>query len=250
MRLAGPAAPGRCLEAGLAGSWRLETRPQEVTVSTGTVILLVLVLVVIAVAAGLASTFVRRQAEQRRRVGAEFSRLVRQAGPRRAKAEFAARRRRVDGLGLQPLAAERRTRYQRQWAAAQERFIDSPPQAVTTAAGLVTAVAAERGYDVSERGQLLADLSVYHGRHLDAYRRASRTTERAAAAATEELRQALLGHRGLFQDLLGAPAAADSAAWGGRPVTGARRLQWRQVVPALYPGGRRRDRDDVAAARP
>jgi hypothetical protein len=223
-------------------------------VSTGTVILLVLVLLVIAVAAGLASTLAHRQAAQRRRVGAEFSRLVREAGPRRARAEFAARRRRVESLGIKPLSDERRTRFQRLWAVAQDRFIDSPPQAATAAARLVTAVAAERGYDVSDSGQLLVDLSVYHGQYLDGYRRATRTTEQAAAA-TEELRQAMLDHRALFQDLLEAPAAPDTGAPGtgaataGRPATRALRLPWQQVRPTPRRGARRRDQDGIAATR-
>ena len=219
--------------------------------STGTVILLVLVLLAIAVAAGLASNLVHRQAAQRRRIGAEFSRLVREAGPRRAKAEFAARRRRVAGLGIKPVPDERRARFQRQWAAAQERFIDSPPQAVTAAASLIKAVAAERGYDVSDPAQLLVDLSVDHGQYLDGYRRATRTTEQATAT-TEELRRALLDHRALFQDLLEASAApekpAASAGTAGRP--GARRLPWRPAVPAPRQTGSRSDRDDVAAAQP
>lgn len=217
--------------------------------STGTVIVLVLVLLVIAVAAGLASTLAHRQAAQRRQVGAEFSRLAREAGPRRARAEFAARRRRVESLGIKPLSDERRARFQRLWTAAQERFIDSPPQAATAAAGLVTAAAAERGYDVSDSGQLLVDLSVYHGQYLDGYRRATRTTDRAAAAASEQLRQAMLDHRALFQDLLEAPAApATGAATAGRPATRVLRLPWQQVRPAPQPGARR-DRDGIAATR-
>lgn len=217
--------------------------------STGTVILVVLVLLVIAVAAGLTSTLAHRQAAQRRRVGAEFSRLVREAGPRRARAEFAARRRRVESLGIKPLSDERRTRFQRLWTAAQERFIDSPPQAATAAAGLVTAVAAERGYDVSDSGRLLVDLSVNHGQYLDGYRQATRTTEQTTAT-TEQLRQAMLDHRGLFQDLLEAPAAPGTdAATAGRPATGALRLPWQQVRPAPHRGARRRDRDGIAAAR-
>jgi hypothetical protein len=218
-------------------------------VSTGTVILLVLVLVIIAVAAALASRVVHSQVAQRRRVGAEFGRLAREAGPRKAKAEFAGRRRRVDGLGIKPLSGERRAGYARQWTAAQERFIDSPPQAASTAAALVTAVAVERGYDVSDDDQLLVDLSVYHGRYLDGYRRATQTTVRAEAAATEELRQAVLDHRALFQDLLETPddrpaAGPDRPA----PADGTRRRPWQQVVPGLN-RARRRDGDRIAAAR-
>lgn len=221
--------------------------------STGTVILLVIVLVVVALGAALASTAARRRATRERQGGAEFGRLARKRGPRRARAEFASRRRRVDGMGIKPLSGERRSAYERQWTAAQERFIDSPAQAATTAAGLVTAVAAERGYDVSDSGQLLADLSVYHGRYLDRYRRATRATERAASAATEDLRQALLDHRALFQDLLAGPAGSSSvdgdgaAADGRTDAPAGRRGAWRQVVPSLHRGSRQHERDDVAA---
>lgn len=213
--------------------------------SAGTVILLVLVLVIIAVAAALASRVIHRQAAGRRRVGAEFSRLMREAGPRKARAELAKRRRRVDGLGIKPLSDERRAGYARQWTAAQERFIDSPPQAASTAAALVTSVAAERGYDVSDDDQLLVDLSVYHGRYLDGYRRATRTTARAAAAATEELRQALLDHRALFLALLETPDDRPAVPSVTSVRTEARR-PWRQVVPGLNRAGHR-DRDGIAA---
>lgn len=209
--------------------------------SAGTVLVLVFVLVVVAVVAALASMTVHRQAARRRQVGAEFARLVRSAGPRRARAEFAVRRKRVDRLGIKPLSQELRAGYARQWTAAQERFIDSPPEAATTAAGLVTAVAAQRGYDVTDDGRLLTDLSVYHGRYLDGYRRAAETTARAGSAATEELRVALLGHRALFFDLIAAPGERPAGPGG---LSGTRWL-WQQVLPGLN-REKRRDSDGVA----
>src|SRR5262249_29609387 len=76
---------------------------------------------------------------------------------------------RVDGLGITSLSDEKRSAYARRWDAAQERFIDSPAQAVSMADSLVTAVAAERGYQAADDDVLLEDLSVYHRRHLDGY---------------------------------------------------------------------------------
>jgi hypothetical protein len=216
-------------------------------VSTGTVVLLILVLVVIAIAAALASVLVHHRPVWWQRVGAEFSRLVPETGPRRARSQSAQRRRRVDKLGIKPLSVERHAGYARQWSAAQERFIDSPLESATTAAALVTAVAAERGYDVSDADQLLVDLSVYHEPYLDGYRRAAQTTGRAEAATTEELRQALLDHRALFQDLL---SAADGGASARRPAAAGRRAAWRPAAPALHRAARRPERDDVAAAQP
>ena len=169
------------------------------------VLIIVLVLVVIVVGGAL---FVRQTA-QKRQFGPEYDQLAREVGPRRAKAEFAKRQRRVDGLGLKPLSAEQRAAYEARWEAAQEQFIDSPRQATQTAAELVTAVAAEVGYPVDDQEQLLADLSVRHGRYLDGYRTARRTTDQGQEGATEEFRQALLDYRALFNDLLGTPTDAD-----------------------------------------
>lgn len=212
--------------------------------STGTVILLVVVLVIVAVAAALASAAARRRAKR---------------PETRASAQ---RRRRVEGLGITPLSDERRTGYVRQWAAAQEEFIDSPAQATRTAAALVTAVAAERGYDVSDRDQLLADLSVYHGQYVDGYRQAAETTERtdgtelAGGAGTEELRQALLGHRALFQDLLEVPdgSSPDSGAAVPRQArqlaAEESRRPWQRAVPGLSRVMRQHEDAGAGAERP
>ena len=168
------------------------------------VLIIVLVLVVIVVGGALFA----RQTAQKRQFGPEYDQLAREVGPRRAKAEFAKRQKRVDGLDLKQLSPEQRAAYEARWEAAQEQFIDSPRQATQTAAELVTAVAAEVGYPIDNREQLLADLSVRHGRYLEGYRTASRTTDQAEEGATEDFRQALLDYRALFNDLIGTPADA------------------------------------------
>lgn len=173
----------------------------------GAIIAMVIVFVLVAAAVALAGTRVVRVAGLRHQFGPEYTRLAREVGNRRAQAELAERRRRVAGLGLRPLTAEQRARYSGEWTAAQERFIDSPSQSVEAAAQLVTAVAAARGYLVGNPAQLAKDLSVHHARCLDGYQRARKATEQAATAPTEELRQALLGYRALFRDLLAATAA-------------------------------------------
>lgn len=163
------------------------------------VLIIVLVLVVIVVGGALFA----RQTAQKRQFGPEYDQLASEVGPRRARAEFAKRQKRVDGLDLKPLSPEQRAAYEARWEAAQEQFIDSPRQATQTAAELVTAVAAEVGYPIDNREQLLADLSVRHGRYLEGYRTASRTTDQAEEGATEDFRQALLDYRALFNDLIG-----------------------------------------------
>jgi hypothetical protein len=167
-------------------------------------IAIIIVLVVVVIAAG--GALIARQTSQRRQFGPEYDQLMQEVGPRRAKAEFAKRQHRVAGLDIKKLSPEQRAAYEARWEAAQEQFIDNPRQATQTAAGLVTAVAAEAGYPVDDQDQLLADLSVNHGRYLDGYRGAVRTAGQAENVSTEDYRRAVLDYRALFTDLMGAPA--------------------------------------------
>jgi len=225
----------------------------EVTVSAGIIILIVVVLVIVAVAAAVMSTRMRRRTAERNLVGPEYDRLADEVGPRKAKAEFEKRRQRVDGLGIRPLSAERRTAYAGQWEAIQERFIDNPAQAVSSAGDLVSAVATDRGYEVTDHDQLLTDLSVYHGRHLDGYRQARQTTGRAGEASTEALRRALLGYRDLFFDLLDSTAGSGGQDGAGQPAGEAAPVPaqspWKQVTQGRHWKTRQQESDDVTATR-
>ena len=217
--------------------------------SAGTIILIVVILVIVAVVAAVASMRMRRGAAERNLVGPEYTRLADEVGPRKARAEFEKRRQRVDGLGLRSLSAERRTAYGRQWDAAQEEFVDNPAQAVNAAGALVTAVAVDRGYEVADHDQLVTDLSVYHGRHLDGYREAGQTTERAGRASTEALRRALLNYRVLFFDLLES-SRDDSLASAQAPGQVTAQRPWKQVTQGLHWKTRQQESTDVAATRP
>ena len=165
-----------------------------------------IVIAAVCVVIVLGGALIARQTSQRRQFGPEYDQLVQEVGPRRARAEFAKRQHRVAGLDIKRLSPEQRAAYEARWEAAQEQFIDDPRQATQTAAGLVTAVAAEAGYPVSDRDQLLADLSVNHGRYLDGYRGAVRITGQAEKVSTEDYRRAILDYRALFTDLIGGPA--------------------------------------------
>lgn len=219
--------------------------------SASTIIVIVVVLVVVAAAAAVTSLLIRRKGAERTLLGAEYDRLAGEVGPRKAQAEFAKRRQRVDGLGLRPLSDERRAAYTGQWEVAQEQFIDNPAQSVRAAAAMITSVTADRGYDVTDNEQLLTDLSVYHGRYLDGYRRARKTTGRAGQATTEDLRQALLSYRVLFFDLLETSGPADQEP-GRAPAQVAGQRPWQQVTQGRHWKTRRQedDADSVAASRP
>jgi hypothetical protein len=190
-------------------------------VSVGAIIAIVVVLVILAVVAAVATRMMRRSAE-RRSLGPEYSRLADEVGARKANAEYDKRRRRVEGLGITPLSEERRTLYSSQWLAAQETFIDNPVESVRSAAALVTATAADRGYEVTDADQLQTDLSVHYGSQLNGYRNALAVTNGTGDIATEKLRQALLDYRAMFRELAeigddGDETVATTAAQGTTP---------------------------------
>jgi hypothetical protein len=118
--------------------------------------------------------------------------------------------------GVDPAA---RAGYAESWALVQEQFVDTPGPAAVEAHALVITVMHERGYPTEDPEQIAADLSVEHAATLDHYRIASAAAQVASsgAASTEELRQAMLHYRALFQDLLGTADAA--APPGNRGVT-------------------------------
>lgn len=223
--------------------------------SASTIIVIVIVLVLVAAAATVASMLLRRKGTERTLHGAEYDRLAGEVGPRKAQAEFAKRRQRVDGLGLRSLSDERRAAYTAQWEVAQEQFIDNPAQSVRETAAMIAAVAADRGYDVTDQDQLLTDLSVYHGRYLDGYRHAGKTVGRAGQATTEGLRRALLSYRVLFFDLLESPDNASQEPDQGPDQAPAQlpgQRPWQQVTQGRHWKTRRQedDADNVPVTRP
>jgi cytochrome c556 len=170
--------------------------------STVAVIVIIIVVVVLAAAAVVAASELRR-VRMRRQFGPEYDRMAKELGRRKADAELAARQRRVADLGIHPLTAEQQASYVGDWTAVQERFVDAPAQAVTEAGKLIWDVMRDRGYPADDADASMEALSVNHGRLLDGYRQARDVDGRADSASTEELREAMIRYRTLFDDLLG-----------------------------------------------
>ncbi|MEW2546797.1 hypothetical protein AB0910_13630 [Streptomyces sp. NPDC047002] len=161
----------------------------------------------------------RGKAGLRRRFGPEYERTLARHDGNTAEAEHELKERvaRHGGLRLAPLAAEERERYTARWAGLQERFVESPREAVAQADRLVAELAAARGYPAADGPQAydeqLDALSVHHAHRLDGYRRLHAVAhpeepEEGAGgesgADTEELREAMVGARGLFEQLIAA----------------------------------------------
>jgi hypothetical protein len=177
----------------------------EVIMSTGAIIGIVIVLVVAAavvvVVVVVASGELRR-ARLRRQLSPEYDRLALQLGSRKkADAELAARQRRVEALGIHELSPEQQASYSGEWTAVQERFVDTPPGAVAAAGTLIWDVMRDRGYPADDRNASMDALSVYHAGSLEGYRQA--LALRIEAATTEQLREAMIRCRALFEDLTG-----------------------------------------------
>jgi hypothetical protein len=168
--------------------------------STGAIIGIIIAVIIVAAVAVVASAQLRR-ARMRRQFGPEYDRLAKEIGPRKAEAELTARQRRVEALDIHPLSAEQQARYSSDWTVVQERFVDAPTEAVTAAHTLVWDVMRDRGYPADDSNASIEALSVYHARSLEGYRNSRNL--RTESATTEQLREALINYRGLFEDLTG-----------------------------------------------
>ncbi len=169
--------------------------------STGAIIGLIVVVIVVVAAIVVASGELRR-ARMRRQFGPEYDRLAQELGSKKkADAELTARQRRVDALHIHELSPEQQASYSGDWTAVQERFVDAPAEAVSTAGALIRNVMRDRGYPVDDTNASMEALTVYHARSLDGYRQTQET--RLETATTEELREAMIRYRSLFEDLTG-----------------------------------------------
>ena len=147
----------------------------------------------------------RRSVHLREKFGPEYDHQVRSMKDRdRAEAELDRRARRVEKLSIRPLAPVDRDRFAEQWRGEQARFVDDPRSAVHEADRLVEEVMRQRGYPMGEFEQRAADISVDHPALVENYRAAHDIAVRSdrGSAATEELRQAMIHFRTLFEDLL------------------------------------------------
>ena len=186
-------------------------------------IVIVIVVVIIALVAAMAARR-RRTAMLRQRFGSEYDRAVEaHDGQRAGEAELRGRERERARLDIKPLSAESRARYTAEWRAVQQSFVDQPVEATATAYDLVNRVMAERGYPMRDFDAQADLVSVDHPDVVENYRVAHGIHERAQRqeATTEDLREALIRYRSLFEELLrgddDAAAAVGTGYVSGQP---------------------------------
>jgi hypothetical protein len=149
----------------------------------------------------------RKTAALRSRFGPEYDRLLQSTKtPAEAERELEERQRRVDSFSLRPLSREEADRFTQSWRTVQARFVDDPRTAVNEADRLIEDVMRARGYPVEDRTHRLDDLSVDHAPVINHYRSAREMIVRhgRGEASTEDLRNAMVHFRALFDELVGA----------------------------------------------
>jgi len=173
------------------------------------IIALVVIAVIIVIAVALVISNRRKKtAGLRQRFGSEYDRAVLEHGSAaKAEAGLAAREERVDKLHIRDLTPTERERYLADWQTVQSRFVDHPKGAVIEADELVASLMNARGYPVSDFDQRAADVSVKHPRVVEYYRSAHDVALRLGRdeATTEDMRNAMIHYRTLFDELLQVP---------------------------------------------
>jgi len=183
-----------------------------------TVLVIICSVVVIAFVAVAALILGRKRRSEKLRTrfgNAEYDRALQEGESRRhAEAGLDKRTDRVESLHIRALGPADRARFVEAWSRVQARFVDGPGGAVTEADQLLGDVMSTRGYPVSDFEQRAADISVAYPLVLGNYRSAHAIAVRQTRgqASTEELRQAMIQYRTLFDELVGVPEMASVKA--------------------------------------
>jgi hypothetical protein len=183
--------------------------------STGLIIALIVIAAVVVIIAAVMTLRARRGPRRgpslKRRFGPEYERVVARhdGDTEAAERELTERLQRHGDLRERPLEPAQREQYEARWTAAQERFVDSPREAVAEADRLIAELAGARGFpDGGQYEEQLAALSVHHAHHVDGYRRVHRAAHLRAEDArdggqgTEDMREAMVAARALFEELV------------------------------------------------
>jgi hypothetical protein len=170
-----------------------------------------LIVVAIVVLAGIALVAImvfraRRGGTLRERFGPEYDRTLAETGSAsKAEGVLGDRVKRREALEIRDLEPQARERYSESWRSVQAHFVDDPRGALRDADQLVTSVMRDRGYPTSDFDQQAGDLSVDHAGVIDNYRKGHEISlaGEQGQASTDDLRQAMVHYRALFEELVG-----------------------------------------------
>lgn len=172
----------------------------------GSDLLIIVAVVAILVIVGGWLLYNKRRSEHlRTRFGSEYDRQIEEKGSRsKAEADLAEREKRVSKLTIRPLSPADQDKFLDRWTKVQATFVDDPQRSVDYADALLAEVMSARGYPVNDFEQRAGDISVDHPNVVQHYRAGHDIAVRHSRgeASTDDLRQALIHYRALFEELV------------------------------------------------
>ena len=172
------------------------------------IIILILAAAVVLLAAGLVAWLTirkKRSTNLREKFGPEYDYAMQVTGDKRAAEEtLLEREKRVKQLAIQALDPDKFFQYKAEWDEIQADFVNKPSASVEKANRLITEVMVARGFPVEDFEQRAADISVLYPEFVSNYRSAHAIAleSQQNGVSTEELRQAMINYRVLFEELL------------------------------------------------
>jgi hypothetical protein len=172
--------------------------PLWIWIALGAVALLVVI--------GLFARGARRSRSEalRQKFGTEYEHAVKEKGWKKGERDLVERTREVEQYPIRALNPGERDRFRRDWAKVEQHFIERPTTAVVEADELVAEIMRLEGYPMGDFEKHASLLSVKHPRVVHHYRAGHKVMSGApGSASTEDLRQAMLHYRTLFDELIG-----------------------------------------------
>ena len=173
--------------------------------TTSTTLIIVLAVIALIVVGVIATAWWRIQRSNRlqERFGPEYDRALDETGDRRqAEKELESRIAHVKTLNIRPLTAEEVNQYVLEWQETQRDFVDEPLKALQKADRLIREAMKAKGYPVEDFEQRVADISVDYPELVADYRGMHRIAIKEDNVGTEEIRQAMVHGRALFENLI------------------------------------------------
>ncbi|MFC5138452.1 hypothetical protein ACFPK1_09445 [Actinomycetospora rhizophila] len=179
-------------------------------------VLIVVVVAAVVLVAGIVLVLVARARSRSRRAalrsqfGDEYDRVIDEYGQRDGERELRARLKRRRELEVRDLDGGERDRFGKAWETAQSSFVENPSTGLRDADLLVQQVMRERGYPVERFSERAKMISVDHPDLVERYRSAHRVSTEIedGSAGTEDMRQAMVDQRYVFDALLAGGDAA------------------------------------------
>jgi hypothetical protein len=175
------------------------------TTNTTMIVLAIVVALIIGGFLGMILSRRQRTKQLQEKFGPEYERTVNQLGDKRqAEDELAARLDHVKTLDIRPLSTEETERFTNEWQMTQAEFVDSPLAALQKADRVLREVMKAKGYPVQDFEQRASDISVDYPELVSDYRGLHMIAVKSddEEVSTEEMRQAMIHARALFENLV------------------------------------------------